>query len=202
MSQKVISLGSLCQTAQQIRKNGLSDAAYPFDWIATRSLGSIAEIIERKFEGFLCKDDLDITAKYPYIINRRWQIDMPHTFADRQLSDFDKVNENLQKRGRRLLRVLEGSDELLFIRQGDNIEEGEMFVQFLCDLYPFLKFKLVLTQNGENSTKEFDSEHLALFHLPLPKEHKRAENWEGFDWAWGRLFFDLGLKVDVRYLLL
>jgi len=202
MSQKVISLGSLCQTAQQIRKNGLSDAAYPFDWIATRSLGSIAEIIERKFDGFLCRDDLEITTKYPYIINHRWQIDMPHTFADRQLSDFDDVSDNLQKRGRRLLRVLNGVDQVIFVRQDEKLEEGQIFVEFLRDLYPTLNFRLILTQNGEAVRKEFDSECLALFHLPLPKEYKLYKNWQGFDWAWGRLFFDLGLKVDVRYLLL
>lgn len=41
----VISLGSFCSPALKIERLGLRDGSYPFDWVLSRSMNNVVELI-------------------------------------------------------------------------------------------------------------------------------------------------------------
>lgn len=45
----VISLGSFCSPALEIERLGLRDGSYPFDWVLSRSMNNVVELISNGF---------------------------------------------------------------------------------------------------------------------------------------------------------
>lgn len=49
----IFSLGSSCQVASQLRRNGLRTAAGPFDWFNFASTPGFCQVLESRFERFM-----------------------------------------------------------------------------------------------------------------------------------------------------
>ncbi len=51
-----VSLGGHCTVAQQIQHLKLNNAYYPFDWILSRDMNSVLDILENRFVHFMMPD--------------------------------------------------------------------------------------------------------------------------------------------------
>jgi Putative papain-like cysteine peptidase (DUF1796) len=156
MSKIYVSLGSNCEPALRLRVQGKRMLALPFDWVV--AFGNITKIFEHKFEGFI-ENTERVEHKLTntnYKVNKEYKVWFFHAEAD------DYVNK-INRRIKRLQDLLEGDNELIFIRVGhwevhhqeelevcgcndctDEYTDMLRLKDYLINNYPNLKFKIYL----------------------------------------------------------
>lgn len=133
MFDHVISLGWFCSPAQEIRRIGLRDASYPFDWLITHNFSIIINLIKNNrylklYADEMLQYDLDESRWY----NREYMISIFHDFNKykKMCSQIDSVNEKYFRRMKRFyeniaeptlfLRYVKDENEALFISRNES----------------------------------------------------------------------------------
>lgn len=117
MFDHIISLGWFCSPALEIRRIGLRDASYPFDWLMTHDFSVIINLIKNKRYIKLHSDDmLQYESDSSKWYSREYLISIFHDF-----DNYTKLNEQIgavnEKYFRRMKRFYESIIEpTLFLR--------------------------------------------------------------------------------------
>ena len=133
MFDHVISLGWFCSPAHEIRRIGLRDASYPFDWLITHNFSIIINLIKNNrylklYADEMLQYDLDESRWY----NREYMISIFYDFNKykKMCSQIDSVNEKYFRRMKRFyeniaeptlfLRYVKDENEALFISRNES----------------------------------------------------------------------------------
>jgi hypothetical protein len=159
-----VSLGSHCEIADTLRKEGLRKAAFPFDWLDCRDQDSLIRILDTDFEGFTDRANFIPLPDCPVpntVYNARYKIRFHHDwpFSD-NFSDPERLEQQLQfiktKYERRIdrfrqLRFYPG--KVLFVRAffweigedvGPNYNQAVELKKALDRYFPSLNFLLIV----------------------------------------------------------
>lgn len=172
----VISLGTDCQVADNLRDNNLRFQAYPFDWNRTLSFDSIVKIIEDDFKHWLDPEVLEYRERSIY--NNFYKIEFFHDFPTKYGDeiyqdgveiiggildpDFEKyipmVESKYRRRIDRFKEALNSNGPIFFIRSYATPKSAKKFVKLIKSRYPNLNFQLIALigeLNYENKTKNY-----------------------------------------------
>ncbi len=121
-----VSLGSHCEVAQQLRKNNLREAAYPFDWILTLDHPGFLKSIKEDFALFLAPPVLlplkSPALPYPAgnVINTYYHIDFRHDWHDWPERRFKQLLPSVQAKYKRRIErfnaLQQAKGKIYFIR--------------------------------------------------------------------------------------
>ena len=199
MYNNIISLGFNCAIAASLRKYGLRNRDYPFDWGASTMEGVLAAVKE-EFIDFL--DDLWITDIGNGIYyHNKYQYSFAHDFQDGIWNEIDfesqmqYVKEKYRKKINNFLNDLKYG-RALFIRQIQDLREAKYIVENM----EYIKETLRIGSNYNNNSIVWIGEKLVVEYF---KEEKipiyEAEIvWE--DGGTGHLFDrDAELKQRLLY---
>jgi Putative papain-like cysteine peptidase (DUF1796) len=204
----IISLGSFCQTAYQIRRHFSCERAHIFDWWVTPTIG-LVELVESGFVDLFIENNMTIVEEEagPAVMCSRYGLMHYHDFdeakVDGRPSPFlvrAACVANMSKFAHLVKRLLSVSGEVLFIRAGlgyvkhyeQNMEfSTELLVRFMSAmerLLPGVDFQLLLLDcsRADNQSRVF-VDHLNNYD---------CQSWNGSDIGWTELFDrqKIGLK--------
>lgn len=121
----IISLGEACGCSLNMKKFKLRDYSYPFDWLYGATLEQRIALIERDFEGFLLKDNLDFRKgggdrHHDYYKDRNTDLCFIHDFPQNEPFDesYPEVYAKYQRRIKRFYEMPSKVDNILFIWYG------------------------------------------------------------------------------------
>lgn len=164
-----VSLGSNCSVAYNLKKHGLREKAYPFDWCKV-SINKLCRILENKFDDFsdieiVKKSDnhplIDSTNIGSYIIKNNYGIQFAHEVTNEdQLVSFSNCLD------RRISRFIELKDPIFVRIETTNLSEKQMDkydrLLSVLDTY-FDNYKLILISKNELSNNKVIWHHLNAF---------------------------------------
>jgi hypothetical protein len=191
--QWVISLGTACDTAYQVRRIFGNPESYPFDWLVTPFDG-LVELFRNRFEGFLSAEDLALGDDGTFIYDSRYKVRFHHDFENP--GDFRPeichVQEKYIRRRDRLHSILSGPGAVLFVR-GQQFDFGADIVSdqdavklstVISDSYPNLDFKLLVHNPFTAGVPESLGDRVAI----LQTKPRDPYIWQGDDAEWDRVF--------------
>lgn len=121
--QNIVSLGYFCGIAQELERTGYRSYSLPFDWLITRDLPNILNIIANNFEYFLVNENLyqeDVPSHYFDPINK---IHFFHDFAPTLPLD-NQIDLVISKYQKRIIRLYDSIKKpTLFIRYCTGLDE-------------------------------------------------------------------------------
>ena len=121
MFDHVISLGWFCGPAMEIKRVGLRDASYPFDWLMTHDFSRIISLIEKKRYIKLYSDQmLQYESDPSKWYNQEYLISIFHDF-----NKYKKLNEQIAAVNRKYFRRMK--------RFYENIMEPTLFLRYVKD---------------------------------------------------------------------
>lgn len=113
----IISLGSFCSPALEIERLGLRDGSYPFDWVLSRSINNIVELISNGFSDLFNVDFFyQWKSQCSTYENIKCDIVFVHDFSQwRDLdSQLQQVMDKYQRRINRFYNAIQ--EKTLFVR--------------------------------------------------------------------------------------
>jgi len=113
--------------ADQLKKNRLRNAAYPFDWCET-PLKSLYFIFKNDFINFLAT---------------------PGVAFIHEDEGFEKSGNKYKRRIKRFYSVVESKEHILFLRFAQENENADKIDNFFREKFPNLKYSLVLIKESE-----------------------------------------------------
>lgn len=137
---QVISLGWFCGPAMEIKRIGLRNASYPFDWLLTHDFrGLISAIAEEKSFRLYNEDMLQYNADPSRWYNSRYTISLFHDFSPYQtmVSQLDDVNQKYLRRFRRFYAAIR--KPTLFLRYVKDREEMQYISENTDHILQILK---------------------------------------------------------------
>ncbi|MCE2983350.1 MAG: papain-like cysteine peptidase [Parachlamydia sp.] len=142
MYDEAVSLGCLCQVAQQLNLNGIRHQSYPFDWIVTHAEGP-TRFIANQGAGFLDLDQITLGEKWAntnFIIayDHLYNFILLHNFNIPFHASYVPIKDQFDKRIRRFFQLLQSDKKILFVRLVITQEEAELLDHVLQTCYPTL----------------------------------------------------------------
>ena len=146
----LISVGSTCETAFEIRMHTPKGDADFFDWLIT-PFDALVGAIRSDFTDLLRPEDLYLQDDKNFVVNRATGIKYGHVFKRDGngdiitdfLSDLDRVVSIFRHlKGKLDKRVVSG-EPLGFVRRGLTPDEAVMLRDTIADRYPALAFKII-----------------------------------------------------------
>ena len=119
----VISLGPLCRMTKELRRYGLRDASYPFDWNVS-SIESTLGLMSTGFEGFLELGNLERDTDRPRLVRDAGSgVAMPNDFRPSQSvpEQYQEVRERYARRVERFQQAV--TEPTLFVRYVRDADE-------------------------------------------------------------------------------
>jgi hypothetical protein len=175
-----ISLGGWCIPALFLRKFGLREAAYPFDWNLNGPISNVCRILENDFSGFFLKENLYVDPSHPCeIVDKGTNIASNHDFPTTDLVsryvvpnflDFhQQVYEKYQRRIKRFNNVCNSDKKVIFVRidAAENLskENTIMLRDCLHKKYPTLDFILIQLGCTEMCKTPWNIERVRNFYI-------------------------------------
>lgn len=171
----IISLGYFCSVAQELKRLGLRDASYPFDWVIADFSG-VMEAIENGFQSWLAYDCLSQWQDYPqYYRNSLYNVDFYHDFSKYKSlkKQIKSVEEKYQRRIARFYNSIRFPT--LFIRyisdEVRNQDGKSVELQWIEDNYDRI-VDLLRSYNENNSiifigNEGMQSEKIYIFNVAV-----------------------------------
>lgn len=142
----IISLGFFCGTAQEIERRGFRDASYPFDWLRTKSLEHVLQILKNGMCDMLNPSMLfqEVLTSRTYI-NVDYKIAYVHDFSEWKSFDsqIEEVTKKYQKRVDALKKAI--NERTLFIRYIFDQDEAD----YICSNYDYI-MSILRASNSNN----------------------------------------------------
>jgi len=205
----VVSLGSDCQVAINLRLNQLRKEAYPFDWTITENFDSVVDSIEDNFAHWLDPSHLEYKGKQIY--NTYYDISFVHDFpivgkpgvspeGDQQgfgliVSNFMQylpaAQEKFQRRITRFQTLLHSSTPVVFVRAYASPKAAKRFITLMKSRYPQLPFLLVVMCRECLLKAPWNIENVRNFYASDEKGNEF--NWWWSHSTWKKAFIKVGL---------
>ena len=192
----LISLGSVCEVAYQIKLHTDKDESDYFDWLIT-PIAAVVFALERNFEGMFDLNDLEIFANGEAVHNKKTGIMYLHTFPlseDRLvLPNFrdlypDASSKFLHFR-RKFLALKDRNDPVTFIRRDVSPEEASLLCETIRRNFSKLKFRLIAVNvPGEYPNDGFNNDSVKQIEVP-----KSGPGGLGVSEIWCQEFIRIGL---------
>nr|WP_246188443.1 DUF1796 family putative cysteine peptidase [Metabacillus lacus] len=195
----VISLGDLCLTSIQLKKNGLRNFSGVLDWMASPKLSDVNRLLKNKFSGFFDRGNLRIIGyagdtmicvaddHYGLVSNHDYGTDK-NTLQ--YLGSHDEVINKYNRRIQRVLHTMETAERLLFVRTEGSFEEVLELQEVLSELVKG-EFKILLVNHGNvDGIVERSWPVEDIYSVTLPN----VEKWEGNNHLWKQLLEGVQLK--------
>lgn len=191
---RIVSLGSACEPAYQIRSHtGKSEADY-FDWLITPA-ESLITAIETDFSGFDNKQDFVITEDKGSVINNRTKIEYRHSFPrgsdglirDDFLTSFSEYEARTAYLLGRWRSNFSRPGRVLFIRRDITLEEVDRLSRAIQDAYPQVQAKILVVASDDYESLT-TVPGVSFAHIP-----GHTGDGLGQPEAWRRKFIQLGL---------
>ena len=166
-----VSLGSNCSVAYNLKKHGLREEAYPFDWCKV-SINKLCGILENKFDNFSNIEIVKKSISHPliestntgigsYIIKNNYGIQFAHEVTNEyQLVSFSNCLD------RRVSRFFELKNPIFVRIETTNLSEKQMnkYGRLLSILNTYFdNYKLILISKNKLSNDKVIWHHLTAF---------------------------------------
>ncbi|AZB43225.1 peptidase [Bacillus sp. FJAT-42376] len=200
----VISLGDLCLSSIQLKKNSLRNFSGVLDWMASPRLNDVNRLLKNRFIGFFDEDHLRIIGYaaeniicvaddvYNLVSNHDFMTEEGNTLT--YLGSYADVMEKYDRRIRRTLEKFDSANRILFVRTEGSYEDALELQNVLSQLVAN-DFR-VLMINHTNVNEITDScwglEKICAVELP------GDEKWNANDHLWAELLKDVTLSSDSR----
>ena len=192
---EIIPLGSTCSVAYQLRKLGLRNYAFPFDWVRINNLSTVTDLIENNFLSFLdlqnykfleISDKFEVNKKMKSYIYQNQFCRFYHEF-DRYIdsSNFTEFKEKYHRRINRFFEIIKDSKKILFIREEiGNLSSNKIkkFSKLINELNPYLNWKLKIIVNKEKYLS-LKSENVEVIY-----SSEKVTNWTRPELNWSSIF--------------
>lgn len=140
MYKRVISLGWFCGTASEIKRIGLRDASYPFDWLITYDFSTIITMVDRGERFHFYNEEMfqyqnDASKWY----NSRYVVSSFHDFSPfkKVKEQLDIVEEKYERRAGRFYNAI--CDKTIFIRYIKDVHEKKYILTHAKEIEQVLK---------------------------------------------------------------
>lgn len=201
----VVSLGSWCGVADELKRHNLRRFSGPFDWVASPSLSDINRLLKNRFEGFMDmanmevvhhsnfivnnNDDLEITAnRQTYVIqDTKYNIASWHDFPVIPNQDwtatYPAYKEKLNRRINRFLEKINSSRFTLFVRCNASESEAAELQSVLSGLTKG-RFHILIVNPVEGlqevREKNWALDRVACVEIPFVQSDQTQ--WRQQDW--------------------
>lgn len=192
---EIIPLGSTCSVAYQLRRLGLRNFAFPFDWIRINNLSLVTDLMENNFVNFLDLQNyefLEVSHKFEvnkkmisYIYQNQF-CRFYHEF-DRYIdnSNFMKFKDKYNRRIERLYQIIRVKKKILFIREeiGNlSLNKIKKFSKLINEINPDLVWKLKIIVNKEKYLS-LKSENVEIVY-----SNEKVTDWTRPELNWSSIF--------------
>lgn len=164
----IVSIGEDCACSSYLRRFRLQDFSYPFDWLTKASFQTRIEMLKDDFLNFFVKENLqkmekpaDSTAvRNDYYKDVKYDFYFYHDFlvgVDFEKNYFE-INEKYQRRIKRVYRMIEKSQKVLFVwfgRSGKiSFDEIERNYKILAKKFQKQEVYLLLIQYDKDKNTQ------------------------------------------------
>lgn len=191
----VVSLGGYCQTAYQLRRGGLRNESYPFDWLVCEDHAMFCECIKSDFSGWMNRENIEeIPPRAPghrTVIDRRYGFVHQHVFPqDKSIEEaYPEVMETYDRRIKRFLE-LKGKN-VLFVRTRMTVQESEELFNIIQNMYGDGADLLVVNHTYEHEMKkELLNPRLTIYTV-YDEDRHTGQRWKGYNKHWNRILRDI-----------
>lgn len=201
----VYSLGPNCQTAYQLRRLGLRQAAGPLDWFISNSHAGLTSLLDNRFHDFMELENMKLVGQFQtcYCIkDEKYQIFSYHDFPvalpkERWHEAYPEFHERQTRRQERFLQALASLDRLLFVRMNCTPEEALDLHQRLSRLVVH-SFNLLIVNTPQDVSQESSqaAEHTIVHPAGLATAQlNKGADWRGDDEGWAALLEKISVKT-------
>ncbi|MEK4873835.1 DUF1796 family putative cysteine peptidase [Bacillus sp. FSL W8-0102] len=189
----VFSLGDLCLTSIQLKKNNLRPFSGVLDWMASPSLSNVNRLLKNRFVGFMDLPNLRIIGyasdQLICVSDDVYQIVSNHDFEVGKntlshLGGYPEVREKFDRRIKRFLEKMETSKRILFVRTEGTFEEVLELESILSKMVKH-DFRILIVNHTDVSgltEKNWPIERVSVVELP------NRDIWNANDHFWKMMF--------------
>ncbi|MED1488612.1 DUF1796 family putative cysteine peptidase [Bacillus smithii] len=189
----VFSLGDLCLTSIQLKKNNLRPFSGVLDWMASPSLSNVNRLLKNRFVGFMDLPNLRIIGyasdQLICVSDDGYQIVSNHDFEVGKntlshLGGYPEVREKFDRRIKRFLEKMETSKRILFVRTEGTFEEVLELESILSKMVKH-DFRILIVNHTDVSgltEKNWPIERVSVVELP------NQDIWNANDHFWKMMF--------------
>lgn len=189
----VFSLGDLCLTSIQLKKNNLRPFSGVLDWMASPSLSNVNRLLKNRFVGFMDLPNLRIIGyasdQLICVSDDGYQIVSNHNFEVGKntlshLGGYPEVREKFDRRIKRFLEKMETSKRILFVRTEGTFEEVLELESILSKMVKH-DFRILIVNHTDVSgltEKNWPIERVSVVELP------NRDIWNANDHFWKMMF--------------
>ncbi len=203
----VVSLGSWCGVAEELKRHDLRRFSGPFDWVSSPSLSDINRLLRNRFQGFMemenmkfvnyskfaVNNDTDlevVTERQTYIImDTEFNIASWHDFPvvpnQSWTADYPSYREKLNRRINRFLEKINNSKFTLFVRYNASESEAAELQSVVSGLTKG-EFHILIV-NPVEGLQEVREKNWALDRVlcvEIPFIQSDETQWRQQDWAY------------------
>lgn len=194
----IFSLGDLCLTSIQLKRNNLRPYSGPLDWLASPRLLSVSELFENHFIGFLEFENLRVIGYADANIcvsDDAYHLVSNHDFSTdkntlEHLGSYSEVMEKYNRRIQRLLKALKTSKRILFVRTEGTLEEVAVLEEVLSSLVSHDFNILLINHTAVQGLVEKNWPLNRVCSIELPN----TEIWQGNNALWDIVLSGIRLK--------
>lgn len=185
----VISLGSACQTAYQIKRHGLRQNSGPFDWVII-PCASLTEVLRQDFETFCSLPDLRIVDEkngHYTVEDSRYRIRSMHDFHVRESggdvwADYPAFREKMDRRISVFRRQLETAWSILFVQCGATKLESIALFEVLKAKRPGRRTELLVVSDLDEFDEDWQIPGITSRRIRMPRSAEGGWKGDGKDW--------------------
>ncbi|SDO21695.1 Putative papain-like cysteine peptidase [Paenibacillus sp. yr247] len=192
----IVSLGSSCQTAYQLKRLQLRKSSGPLDWFITSNTDGLIKLVQNEFQNFMEMEHLQVLgqAHQHYVVRDNfYQVISYHDFpitnpGSLWNQEYSRYKIQVDRRVQRFLDTLTRSTSLLLVRTQTTKEEA---VHLRNALHPWVKTSnyllLIVNYHTDENRTDVVRNNWSLYQiqaLTIPK----GTDWRGSDAAWSEIF--------------
>jgi len=197
----IVSLGSSCQVAQQLKQNNLRSFSSPLDWFISNSTLKICELLHNQFNDLFLPENTIQCEQHNgcYIVkDNLYECFSYHDFriSDNPngilLSSFCEFKNKLNRRILNLKQKVTDSNKLLFIRSNCSENDARILYEALksfCGQKKDIDLMIVNYHYHKNVEMVDLDNNIRVCHIFNP-----ADNWKGDDDCWKMVLSDIELN--------
>jgi Putative papain-like cysteine peptidase (DUF1796) len=193
-----ISLGSRCQIATQLQRNGMRSALCPFDWLISDDTSGICTSIEKDFVGFFSPQNLRVhSMKKPFVEDVVYQIVDSHSFQtiDAVPKKAQEVYDKYQRAAARFRTAMNSFEHCILLRKYSNPWQIRSIMDLINRKYPKARFTIVSLVDIERDDLQVNEGRIRTFGIHYPPSFAQGD--KRFDAEWTQLLQKLAnLKYE------
>ncbi|MCD9026468.1 DUF1796 family putative cysteine peptidase [Cohnella silvisoli] len=193
------SLGDLCLSSLQLKKNGLRPFSGVLDWMSSSNLSDVNLLLRNRFIGFFDYENLTVLGMayedFICVKDNGYNLVSNHDFRlnDNTISNLSGYSKVMEKYNRRIARFLDKAQtckKILYVRTEGDFEDVAALQQALSGIvkHDFRILHVIHDNVGGIVELNWPLEKVCAVKLP------NAEIWLGNDSLWTAMFEGIQLR--------